>query len=139
MGCDCKLSLILAPYKRTELRQLAPTLDLLISLSRALALAVRNLVDDPAITNSNLEVPVSKGTPPDKSLSQKYRSKPTGRWAVPNIALWPWLVSSGSLLLLCAIVNICVRRARRRATAQQRALLTLELESFVACTPLPRR
>jgi hypothetical protein len=39
-----------------ELRQLAPTLDLLISLSRALALEVRDLVDDPAITNSDPEV-----------------------------------------------------------------------------------
>jgi len=47
--------------KRIELRQLAPTLDLLISPSRALALEVRDLVDDPAITNSDLEVPISKG------------------------------------------------------------------------------
>lgn len=42
--------------KRIELRQLAPNLNLLISLSRALALGVRDLVDDPAITNSNPEV-----------------------------------------------------------------------------------
>ena len=42
--------------KRIELSQLAPTLDLLISLSRALALEVRDLVDDPAITNSDPEV-----------------------------------------------------------------------------------
>jgi len=42
--------------KRIELRQLAPTPDLLISLSQALALEVRDLVDDPAITNSNPEV-----------------------------------------------------------------------------------
>nr|WP_281421297.1 helix-turn-helix transcriptional regulator [Hymenobacter profundi] len=39
--------------KRIELVQLAPTLDLLISLSRALELEVRDLVDDPAITNSD--------------------------------------------------------------------------------------
>ena len=32
------------------------TLDLLISLSRALALEVRDLVDDAAITNSDPEV-----------------------------------------------------------------------------------
>jgi transcriptional regulator with XRE-family HTH domain len=42
--------------KRIELTQLAPTLDLLISLSRALNLQVRELVDDPAITNSDQEV-----------------------------------------------------------------------------------
>lgn len=42
--------------KRIELVQLAPTLDLLISLSRALDLQVRDLVDDPAITNSDKEV-----------------------------------------------------------------------------------
>ncbi|MCI1189857.1 helix-turn-helix transcriptional regulator [Hymenobacter sp. DH14] len=42
--------------KRIELRQLAPTLDLLISLSRALALEVRDLVDDLGITNSDPEV-----------------------------------------------------------------------------------
>lgn len=42
--------------KRIELVQLAPTLDLLISLSRALNLEVRDLVDDPAITNSDKEV-----------------------------------------------------------------------------------
>ena len=39
--------------RRIELVQLAPTLDLLISLSRALDLEVRDLVDDPAITNSD--------------------------------------------------------------------------------------
>lgn len=39
--------------KRIELVQLAPTLDLLITLSRALNLEVRDLVDDPAITNSD--------------------------------------------------------------------------------------
>lgn len=42
--------------KRIELVQLAPTLDLLISLSRALDLHVRDLVDDPAITTSDKEV-----------------------------------------------------------------------------------
>ena len=42
--------------KRIELCQLAPTLDLLISLSRALALEVRDLVDDPAITRSDPEL-----------------------------------------------------------------------------------
>lgn len=42
--------------KRIELVQLAPTLDLLISLSRALNLEVSDLVDDPAITNSDKEV-----------------------------------------------------------------------------------
>jgi transcriptional regulator with XRE-family HTH domain len=42
--------------KRIELTQLAPTLDLLISLSRALELEVRDLVDDPAITHSDKEV-----------------------------------------------------------------------------------
>lgn len=42
--------------KRIELRQLAPNLNLLISLSRDLALGVRDLVNDPAITNSNPEV-----------------------------------------------------------------------------------
>ncbi|HET9505652.1 MAG TPA: helix-turn-helix transcriptional regulator [Hymenobacter sp.] len=50
--------------KRLELRQLTPTLDLLISLSRALGLEVRDLVDDPAITHSDLEMPVSKGAEP---------------------------------------------------------------------------
>jgi transcriptional regulator with XRE-family HTH domain len=50
--------------KRLELRQLAPTLDLLLSLSRALSLEVRDLVDDPAITHSDLEVPVSKSAEP---------------------------------------------------------------------------
>ena len=54
--------------KRIELVQLAPTLDLLISLSRALALEVRDLVDDPAITNSDLEVPISKGTEPPTTV-----------------------------------------------------------------------
>ncbi|GAB2960590.1 hypothetical protein GCM10027048_30480 [Hymenobacter coalescens] len=42
--------------KRIELVQLAPTLDLLITLSRALGLEVRDLVDDPAITHSDKEV-----------------------------------------------------------------------------------
>ena len=42
--------------KRIELRQLVPTLDLLIYLSRAQALEVRYLVDDPAITHSDTEV-----------------------------------------------------------------------------------
>ncbi|RZK28471.1 MAG: XRE family transcriptional regulator [Hymenobacter sp.] len=42
--------------KRIELVQLAPTLDLLISLSRALSLEVRDLVDDPAITHSDKEI-----------------------------------------------------------------------------------
>ena len=42
--------------KRIELVQLAPTLDLLISLSRALGIEVRDLVDDPGITNSDKEV-----------------------------------------------------------------------------------
>ena len=42
--------------KRIELVQLSPTLDLLISLSRALGLEVRDLVDDPAITYSDKEV-----------------------------------------------------------------------------------
>ena len=42
--------------KRIELRQLASTLDLLTSLSRALALEMRDLVDDPTITNSDPEV-----------------------------------------------------------------------------------
>jgi hypothetical protein len=42
--------------KHIELCQLAPTLDLLISLGQALALKVRNLVDAPAITNSDPEV-----------------------------------------------------------------------------------
>ncbi|NML67849.1 helix-turn-helix transcriptional regulator [Hymenobacter sp. RP-2-7] len=50
--------------KRMELCQLAPTLDLLISLSRALALEVHDLVDDPAITNSDPEVPVKKSAAP---------------------------------------------------------------------------
>ena len=54
--------------KRIELVQLAPTLDLLISLSRALALEVRDLVDDPAITNSDLEVPISKGMEPPTTV-----------------------------------------------------------------------
>lgn len=55
--------------KRIELRQLAPTLDLLISLSRALALEVRDLVDDPAITNSDPEVPVRKNAGPPTTLT----------------------------------------------------------------------
>ena len=42
--------------KRIELRQLAPTLDLLISLSRALALEVRELVDDPALTQADAQI-----------------------------------------------------------------------------------
>ena len=42
--------------KRIELRQLASTLDLLTSLSRALSLEMRDLVDDPTITNSDPEV-----------------------------------------------------------------------------------
>jgi transcriptional regulator with XRE-family HTH domain len=42
--------------KRIELVQLAPTLDLLISLSRALDLHVRDLVDDPAIMTADKEV-----------------------------------------------------------------------------------
>ena len=42
--------------KRIELVQLAPTLDMLISLSRALDLHVRDLVDDPAITSADQEV-----------------------------------------------------------------------------------
>lgn len=42
--------------KRIELVQLAPTLDLLLSLSRALGLHVRDLVADPAITTSDQEV-----------------------------------------------------------------------------------
>lgn len=42
--------------RRIERVQLAPTLDLLISLSRALGLEVRDLVDDPAITNADKEV-----------------------------------------------------------------------------------
>ncbi len=42
--------------RRIELVQLAPTLDLLISLSRALGLQVWELVNDPAITNSDKEV-----------------------------------------------------------------------------------
>jgi transcriptional regulator with XRE-family HTH domain len=42
--------------KRIELVQLTPTLDLLISLSRALGIEVRDLVDDPAITNSDKEI-----------------------------------------------------------------------------------
>ena len=42
--------------RRIELVQLAPTLDLLISLSRALDLHVRDLVDDPAITTADKEV-----------------------------------------------------------------------------------
>jgi len=42
--------------RRIERVQLAPTLDLLISLSRALGLEVRDLVDDPAITHSDQEV-----------------------------------------------------------------------------------
>lgn len=54
--------------KRIELVQLAPTLDLLISLSRALALEIRDLVDDPAIINSDLEVPISKSTEPPTTV-----------------------------------------------------------------------
>ena len=50
--------------KRIELRQLAPTLDLLISLSRALALEVRDLVDDPAITHSDPEVSPAAASSP---------------------------------------------------------------------------
>ena len=42
--------------KCIELMQLTPTLDLLISLSRALCLEVRDLVDDPAITDSYREI-----------------------------------------------------------------------------------
>lgn len=42
--------------RRIERVQLAPTLDLLISLSRALEVEVRELVDDPSITNSDKEV-----------------------------------------------------------------------------------
>ena len=37
--------------KRIELAQLNPTQDLLISISLALGTEVRDLVDDPAITN----------------------------------------------------------------------------------------
>ena len=40
--------------KRIELRQLAPTLDLLISLSRALE--VHELVDDPALTQADAQI-----------------------------------------------------------------------------------
>ena len=42
--------------RRIERVQRAPTLDLLISLSRALGLEVRDLVDDPAITGADREV-----------------------------------------------------------------------------------
>jgi len=42
--------------KRIELVQLAPTLDLLISLSQALNLEVWDLVDAPAITTSDKDV-----------------------------------------------------------------------------------
>ena len=42
--------------KRIELTRMAPTLDLLISLARALGLEVRDLVDDPAITHADKEV-----------------------------------------------------------------------------------
>ena len=57
--------------KRIELRQLAPTLDLLISLSRALALEVRDLVDDPAITHSDPEVsPAVASSPRHPSIGQ---------------------------------------------------------------------
>lgn len=42
--------------KRVESVQLAPTLDLLISLSRALGLHVRELVDDSAITTADQEL-----------------------------------------------------------------------------------
>jgi transcriptional regulator with XRE-family HTH domain len=57
--------------KRIELRQLAPTLDLLISLSRALALDVRDLVDDPAITHSDPEVsPAVVSSPAYPSIGQ---------------------------------------------------------------------
>lgn len=41
---------------RIELVQLAPTLDLLISISRAMELEIYELVHDPAITNSDKEV-----------------------------------------------------------------------------------
>ena len=41
--------------RRIELVQMAPTLDLLISLSRALSLHVRDLVDDTAITESDTD------------------------------------------------------------------------------------
>ncbi|WP_180754478.1 helix-turn-helix domain-containing protein [Hymenobacter sp. DG01] len=39
--------------KRIELAQLSPTLDVLISISRALMMEVKELVDDPAITSSD--------------------------------------------------------------------------------------
>lgn len=42
-----------SPSKRLKLVQLAPTLDLLSSLSRTLNLPRRNLVDDPASTTSD--------------------------------------------------------------------------------------
>lgn len=42
---------------RIEARKLAPTLDVLISISRALQMEVYDLVHDPAITNSDKEVP----------------------------------------------------------------------------------
>jgi transcriptional regulator with XRE-family HTH domain len=42
--------------RRMELAQLNPTLDLLISVSKALEMEVRDLVDDPAITNPTAEV-----------------------------------------------------------------------------------
>ncbi len=41
---------------RIELHQLGPILDLLICLTRVLALEVRDLVNDLAITNSDPEV-----------------------------------------------------------------------------------
>lgn len=45
-----------ATIKRIDLHQLAPTLELLITLRRALALEVRDLMDDPAIINPDPEV-----------------------------------------------------------------------------------
>ena len=41
---------------RIETVRLAPTLDLLISISRAMELEIYELVHDPAITNSDKEV-----------------------------------------------------------------------------------
>lgn len=41
---------------RIELVKLAPTLDLLISISRAMELEIYELVHDPAITNSDKEI-----------------------------------------------------------------------------------
>ena len=41
---------------RIELVQLAPTLDSLITISRALGIEVYDLVHDPAITNSDKEI-----------------------------------------------------------------------------------